>query len=510
MNLKNMWKKHTPDPNKYGLIEINYHGPMEMPWPRLPEGDYSKVPLKEEYRMYSMDYLDTLEAKPIFEAQADFIMKHNHKTIIDVGCRHGPVNDILYERGYIDEDYHYFGFDTSPEPIEYAKETWEEFPNITYKVGTYKFINGIMNREDTREVEYDYQVNFEVDCIIWSGVLLYEPQQHQKYFQLIQIAYGARHAIIQEPMKEQRPECWMEGLELNTIARFVRNNYKTKYHKYEEVITDCDIFGGARLIAHITCHRPEGRRSRTWTNDYMYGCMCTPEYGKLSFEQWKDIPTHYFTPDGLKIIPYIWKGKVNPRITFKELWLCDIAFDLMEKERHNHRLADNYTKKGLHLDKMWIYNIVFAPILIRKRYKHNVRGKQVYHEHLQPMFTSGAQQDGNAVRIFSRYFAFEKYKTDGTKLLDKVDDWQELKWVMMLLGWYLEHNIVYWSRDKSPDFFHRLKKAKPEFFDPPEDNELGMIPWEIHPEKINIIYPNNMQYVFYCGQINELLKFRPL
>ena len=89
-----MWKKHTPDPNKYGLIEINYHGPMEMPWPRLPEGDYSKVPLKEEYRMYSMDYLDTLEAKPIFEAQADFIMKHNHKTIIDVGCRHGPVNDI--------------------------------------------------------------------------------------------------------------------------------------------------------------------------------------------------------------------------------------------------------------------------------------------------------------------------------------------------------------------------------------------------------------------------------
>lgn len=497
MNLKNMWKKHTPE------IETKEpHFVNGMPWPRLPEGEYDKVPLQEEYRHYSMDYLDSDEAKPIFEAQADYIMKFGHKTIVDIGCRHGPVNDILYERGYIDEDYRYFGFDTSTESIEYAQKVWEEFPGIEYKVGTYKFIDDIFASDATPNVEVAYQVDYKVDCLIWSGVLLYEPQQHQRYFQDIQQAYGARHAIIQEPMKDQR--VWRDGLELNTIANKVQLHYKNKYHAYEDLVTDCDIFSGRRLIAHITCYRSEGRRSRTWTEKDIHGILCGPQYNKLPIEEWDRIPPIRYLPKGEKVVPYIWRGKVNPKLTYKELELCANAFKLMEKERHNHRLADNYSEKGLHLDKMWIYNIVFGPLLKHKRYKHDVRGKEIYHRQLPPMFASGVQEHGKAARIFSRYFEFDQYKTDGSTLLDKVDDWEELKYVFELLGYFQEHKVAYWSRDKSPLFFHKLLKELPHIFGVQEDIK-DSTSWQVHPEKLEIIYPNNKQYIFYNGDLNEVL-----
>ena len=41
----------------------------KIPWPKLPT-DF-KVPLRKEYAMNDMWYLDTKEAKPIFEKQAD-------------------------------------------------------------------------------------------------------------------------------------------------------------------------------------------------------------------------------------------------------------------------------------------------------------------------------------------------------------------------------------------------------------------------------------------------------
>ena len=152
-------RKHLPNPEKYGFRETNYVN--GIPWPRLAKEKYDEVPLQEEYEMYMMDYLDTPEALPIFEKQADIIMKHGYEGIVDVGCRHGPVNEILYYRGYT--DYQYFGFDTSPQAIEYAQETWQEFDNIEYAVGSW----------------HDrLSVGFDVDCIIWSGVLLYEPDNH--------------------------------------------------------------------------------------------------------------------------------------------------------------------------------------------------------------------------------------------------------------------------------------------------------------------------------------------
>jgi hypothetical protein len=97
----------------------------------------------------------------------------------------------------------------------------------------------------------------------------------------------------------------------------------------------------------------------------------------------------------------------------------------------------------------------------------------------------------NSIRVFSRYFSFNKYKTDGTELLDKVDNFDELKYSLE----YLNHKLIFWSRDKSPKFFHRLKDGRPDVFSK----------WEVHPDKLEIIYPNNNQYVFYNGDVNEIL-----
>jgi hypothetical protein len=55
---------------------------------------------------------------------------------------------------------------------------------------------------------------------------------------------------------------------------------------------------------------------------------------------------------------------------------------------------------------------------------------------------------------------------------------------------WIRDRIIFWSRDKSPKFFERLK-VKNELFSE----------WTVHPTKINIIYPNNEQYIFYTPKV---------
>ena len=81
-----------------------------IPWPNIGTMT-GEIPMKRKYGLRDMSYLDTLEAKPIFETQANIIIKNNYKGIVDVGCRHGPINDFLHEKNY--KDYlhnimHYF------------------------------------------------------------------------------------------------------------------------------------------------------------------------------------------------------------------------------------------------------------------------------------------------------------------------------------------------------------------------------------------------------------------
>lgn len=211
-----------------------------LPWPRLPS-DFNPlekvdVPLKEEYLLRSMDYLDTEQAKPIFEKQADIIIENKIKGLIDVGCRIGILNDILYERGYT--KYNYMGFDTSSQPINYAKEVWSEFDNIEYRCAS-------MYDKDSINVDFD------VDCVVWSGVLLYNPNNHMQLFEELTIDYyKANHAIIQEPCKNQDPKKFLQNMKLNTIEQDMYL-YKEKYTEYKDWIINAEIFSGRRRIAHI-------------------------------------------------------------------------------------------------------------------------------------------------------------------------------------------------------------------------------------------------------------------
>ena len=196
-----------------------------IPWPTITTKS-GEIPMERKYGLRDMSYLDTLQAKPIFEKQADIIIKNNYKGIVDIGCRHGPINDFLYEKGY--KDYQYYGFDTSPEPIEYAQKRWIKENNIEYEV---------------REWAKLREVNFKVDCIIFSGVLLYE-KEHYKMFTDIMDYYNCKNAVIQEPYHTQK--YYEEKLKLKSITNDMQQ-YKFK----EQTIVEAEIFCGRRLIAHI-------------------------------------------------------------------------------------------------------------------------------------------------------------------------------------------------------------------------------------------------------------------
>jgi len=196
-----------------------------IPWPNITTKT-GEIPMKRQYSLRDMSYLDTLEAKPIFEKQAEIIIKNNYKGIVDIGCRHGPINDFLREKNY--KDYRYYGFDTSPEPIEFAQKRWINENNIEYEVRDWANLKS---------------VDYKVDCIIFSGVLLYE-ENHYKMFTDIMNYYQCKNAVIQEPYHTQK--YYEEKLKLKTIT-----NNMQQYKFKEQYIVEAEIFCGRRLIAHV-------------------------------------------------------------------------------------------------------------------------------------------------------------------------------------------------------------------------------------------------------------------
>ena len=172
----------------------------------------------------------------------------------------------------------------------------------------------------------------------------------------------------------------------------------------------------------------------------------------------------------MKILPYIIGGKKNTDLSYDNTVLCEKALLLAEQSKD--RLQENYKLDKLNLEDMLLYNFVF--------------------EETTPVLMSGCQKvNENTVRVQSRYFAFQR--TDGTNLLEKIDDFLELEYSLDRLSHY---PLIIWTRAKSKGFFTRLKKGRPDIFND----------WHIHQEKIPVIYPNNKQYVFYKGDINYMLN----
>tara|TARA_Y100000385_G_scaffold59774_1_gene57934 strand:+ start:26659 stop:27228 length:570 start_codon:yes stop_codon:yes gene_type:complete len=188
------------------------------------------------------------------------------------------------------------------------------------------------------------------------------------------------------------------------------------------------------------------------------------------------IPKSETLPCGYRVVPYIYKGRFNFEISQRDMSLCDNAIYTMSLQRGGDRLDENYSGRNLHLKDMHLYNFVFDGI--------------------EPVLASGAQYDGDSIRVFSRYFGFNNYRTNGKILLDKVDDFDELKYTLR----HLDNKLIYWSRDKSPKFFERLKAGRPDIFSD----------WKVHPDKVNIMrtagtVSDNYQSIFYTGDINEIL-----
>ena len=189
------------------------------------------------------------------------------------------------------------------------------------------------------------------------------------------------------------------------------------------------------------------------------------------------MPKSETLPCGFRVIPYIHLGKYNYEVDQRDMSLCDNAIYMMGKEASADRLDENYSGRNLHLGEMYMYNFVF--------------------DGNEPVFASGAQLDNGSIRIHSRYFGFNKYRTDGKKLLDKIDNFEELEYTLRHISYC---GLIYWSRDKSSKFFERLKKGRPDIFSE----------WQVHPEKINLMRTentttDNFQNVFYTGNINEIL-----
>jgi len=214
-----------------------------IPWPSIhkldglngTENTPVRVPLQEQYTIADMAYLDTPEAYPMFEKQARIIVKQNYKGILDIGCRHGPLNHILHDNLKY-TDYDYFGIDTSKEPIEKAQEDWKQFGSINYW------------QQSWNDPIF---LGFDVDVMIFSGVLLYIKgnDEREQFFENLMKSFNCKNAIIQEPYHFQRH--WDDRLILNTITNggldFLNKNYKVDEH-----YLDLPIFAGKRVLYDVS------------------------------------------------------------------------------------------------------------------------------------------------------------------------------------------------------------------------------------------------------------------
>jgi len=170
----------------------------------------------------------------------------------------------------------------------------------------------------------------------------------------------------------------------------------------------------------------------------------------------------------LRLVPYI----KNKTVTGIEQQLCEQALEQMHTESASDRLGANYTK-WLRLERMEIFTFVFD-------------------EFDNPVQASGCQiMSDNVVRVCSRYYVFNDFRKQSSDLLDKLDDFMDLKYAVANLK---DYPLIIWSRDKSAGFFKRLKKGRPDIFSN----------WNVYDSEVEILWKDNVQHVFYIGDISYI------
>lgn len=170
--------------------------------------------LRKNYTIDEMAYLDGSEASVLYKTIASIIVKHNLKEVVDVGCRTGEINKYL--SGY---DYLYYGFDTSTEPIEYAKS---------------KYRDKIFEVNDWDNL---HDVGF-CDVLVFGSVLIYSDKPTEMFERICNF-YKPKHAIIHEVNNKN-----------NEDLNYINLKYFDKYQneKYE---FNLDIPVGNRTIIDV-------------------------------------------------------------------------------------------------------------------------------------------------------------------------------------------------------------------------------------------------------------------
>jgi hypothetical protein len=178
-------------------------------------------------------------------------------------------------------------------------------------------------------------------------------------------------------------------------------------------------------------------------------------------------------PSNLTLVPYIENGKR----TYVNDEKCHDAFIQMQIESESDKLSKNYKFNELNLHEMINFNFVF--------------------DGDNPVQASGCQKmSNNVIRVCSRYYLFDDYRTDNTNPLNKIDDFYELQYSLKSLKNY---PLIIWSREKSPSFFKRIKENRLDIFSE----------WEVYPEKVELKFKNNFQSVFYYGDKSYMSEMQP-
>ena len=173
--------------------------------------------LREEYSIEDMEYLDQPEAESIYSIKADIIQTNNYVGLVDVGCRLGTI------RNHLTHDYHYLGFDTSLEPIAFARAR-----NKNQK-----------HRFKTSSWNSPPKAMFSVDCILFSSVLVYNSNPTEMFERICDF-YGTKAALVQEVTADNDAD-----LNYTDLSYFFDN------YKCNTVDLDLNIPCGKRKIIHV-------------------------------------------------------------------------------------------------------------------------------------------------------------------------------------------------------------------------------------------------------------------
>lgn len=206
----------------------------DIVWPKNADG----TPFVDKIRLDKtsvLDYLDEPPALPLRHKVAEIFNKHNCKTVVDVGCGVGRIND------FIDAE-RYMGFDDDIKLVGKGHRKYRKTDrNIDMREASWRQLDKI-------------KVDFEVDCLMLLGVLSYAMPEfdevyekngfHKEMFHNLVDLYNPRVIIIQEILQDQT-----NVADTNELKVLPLDYYMTFDPEYHEL--DLPIWCGHRAILDI-------------------------------------------------------------------------------------------------------------------------------------------------------------------------------------------------------------------------------------------------------------------